>query len=148
MSDAKRPHMSSSKPYLMNALYQWIVDNQCTPYVLVDAFAAGVEVPQDFVKDGQIVLNIAPQAVVQLSIDNQGIKFNARFAGIPVDIRAPLSAILGIYAKENGQGMMFDVDSVPDPSPDDSPPKGPKLVSTTKDSGKGSDKQPSLRVVK
>lgn len=145
MSDSKKPAMSSSKPYLVNALYQWIVDNNCTPYVLVDAYQQGVEVPQDFVKDGQIVLNVSPNAVVQLSIDNQGMRFNARFAGIPTDVFAPLSAILGIYAKENGQGMMFEAGG--GPSPEDEPPRGPKLVSR-QDKASSSEQKPSLRVVK
>jgi len=145
MSDIKKPAMSSSKPYLINALYQWIVDNKCTPYVLVDAYRPGVEVPQDFVKEGQIVLNVAPQAVMQLSIDNQGIRFNARFSGIPMDVYAPLSAILGIYAKENGQGMMFDAGQ--DPSPSDEPPRGPKLVSSHQKEG-ASEQKPSLHIVK
>lgn len=145
MSDSKNSKMSSSKPYLINGLYQWIVDNQCTPYVLVNAYIPGVEVPQDFVKDGQIVLNVAPQAVVHFSIDKKGMRFNARFAGIPTDIFAPLHSILGIYAKENGQGMMFEEE--PNHSPDDDPPKKPKLVSNQKKETQDSDK-PSLRIVK
>lgn len=145
MSDTKKPAMSSSKPYLVNALYQWIVDNNCTPYVLVDAYQQGVEVPQEFVKDGQIVLNVSPQAVVHLTIDNQGMRFNARFSGIPMDVLAPLPAILGIYAKENGQGMMFDPSS--GPTPENDPPRGPKLVSKQDKAG-GSEQKPSLRVVK
>ena len=136
--------MSSSKPYLLNALYEWIVDNRCTPYVLVDVYFAGVEVPQEFVRDGQIVLNIAPQAVMGLTIDNKGMQFNARFSGIPMDIYAPQAAILGIYAKENGQGMMFETE---EPSPEDDPPKKPRLISSgNKDSSSGD--KPSLRVVK
>lgn len=128
---------------MLNALYEWIVDNRCTPYVLVDAYIAGVEVPQEFVRDGQIVLNIAPQAVMGLTIDRQGMRFNARFGGIPMDIFAPLSAILGIYAKENGQGMMFDEE----PNPEGDPPDKPRLISSGKKEGGDSDK-PSLRVVK
>ncbi len=143
MNDTPSSRMSSSKPYLMNALYQWIVDNRCTPYVLVDAFVPGVEVPQEYVRDGQIVLNIAPQAVMGLVIDKRGMRFNARFGGIPMDISAPLRAILGIYAKENGQGMMFDED----PSPEDDPPDKPRLVSSSRKDNDGADK-PSLRVVK
>ena len=143
MSEFKSSKMSPSKPYLMNGLYQWIVDNRCTPYVLVDAFVSGVEVPQEHVRDGQIVLNIAPQAVMELVIDKRGMRFNARFGGIPMDIWAPLHSILGIYAKENGQGMMFDEE----PAPDDEPPKKPKLVSSSHKESTTSDK-PSLRVVK
>ncbi len=133
--------MTSSKPYLLNAIYQWIVDNDCTPYVLVNAYAPDVEVPMDFAKDGQIVLNVAPQAVVSLLIDDTGMSFNARFGGIPKDIFVPVAAILGIYAKENGQGMMFDEEPEPDPEPGH---KKPTLVS---DRNKNPEK-PSLRVVK
>ncbi len=145
MTDSKTPVMSSSKSYLVSALYQWIVDNDCTPYVLVDAYVRGVEVPQDYVKDGQIVLNIAPSAIGNLSVDKQGLSFNARFGGIPMDIFAPMKAVLGIYARENGQGMMFEPESEPDPV--EPPPSGPKLVSNTKTEPSTS-KKPGLRVVK
>lgn len=100
--------MTSSRPYLIRALYEWILDNKCTPYVLVDAHLPGVDVPQQYVKDGQIVLNIAPTAVVDLHIGNDEMKFNARFSGVATDVQVPVSAALGIYARENGQGMLFD----------------------------------------
>jgi len=147
MADSKPPAMSSSKSYLVNALYQWIVDNHCTPYVLVDAYAANVEVPQDYVKDGQIVLNIAPSAIGDLLIDKKGVSFNARFGGIPMDIFAPMQSVLGIYARENGQGMMFEPEIENDPTTE--PPKGPgpKLVSNKKTDTSNAEK-PSLRVVK
>lgn len=147
MADSKPPAMSSSKSYLVNALYQWIVDNHCTPYVLVDAYAANVEVPQDYVKDGQIVLNIAPSAIGDLLIDKKGVSFNARFGGIPMDIFAPMQSVLGIYARENGQGMMFEPEI--ETSPPTEPPKGPgpKLVSSKKTDTSNAEK-PSLRVVK
>ncbi len=147
MADSKPPAMSSSKSYLVNALYQWIVDNHCTPYVLVDAYAANVEVPQDYVKDGQIVLNIAPSAIGDLLIDKKGVSFNARFGGIPMDIFAPMQSVLGIYARENGQGMMFEPEIENDPTTE--PPKGPgpKLVSSKKTDTSNAEK-PSLRVVK
>ena len=147
MTDSKKPVMSSSKSYLANALYQWIVDNDCSPYVLVNAYAPGVEVPQDYVKDGQIVLNVSPSAVAGLEIGRQGIRFNARFGGIPMDIFAPMNAILGIYARENGQGMMFEPETDPSPQPPEPPRQGPKLVSNQKKEKSGGDK-PSLRVIK
>lgn len=100
--------MTSSRPYLIRALYEWILDNKCTPYVLVDANFQGVDVPQQYVKDGQIVLNIAPTAVVDLDINNERMCFNARFSGVATDVMVPISAALGIYARENGQGMLFD----------------------------------------
>ena len=139
--------MTSSKSYLLNAMYEWILDNQCTPHVLVDAFFPGVEVPQQFVKDGQIVLNIAPQAVVGMAINKTDLRFTARFGGIPTNVVAPLPAILGIYTRENGQGMMFDPEP---PPPKDTPPtgptKGPTLVSSKRETSSG--EKPSLRVVK
>jgi len=128
--------MNSSRPYIMRALYEWIVDNDFTPYVLVDASMADVMVPQQFVKDNQIVLNISPDAVVDLSISNQAVAFNGRFGGVATDVFVPISAVVGIYARENGQGMVFDPEEVVSP-PDDTPPE----------SGKP-EKRPSLKIVK
>lgn len=131
--------MTSSRPYLIRALYEWIVDNQATPYILVDAYGKDVSVPQNFVnKDGQIVLNVSPTAVKDLHIGNEAVSFNARFGGVPTDIFIPCGSILGIYARENGQGMIFEPENDREPPPDgdggDSKPEGPK--------------RPSLRVVK
>jgi stringent starvation protein B len=111
--------MKTSRPYLVRALYDWIVDNGCTPYLLIDAHARGVEVPQQYVKDGQIVLNISPGAVANLLISNDDIRFRGRFGGIAVEILAPIGSVLGIYARENGQGMVFDPETTPPPPPDD-----------------------------
>lgn len=134
--------MTSSRPYMIRALYDWIVDNNCTPYILVDAMANGVEVPQQHVnKDGQIVLNISPTAVMALSLDNQGISFNARFGGIPTDIHVPARAVLGIYARENGQGMVFEPELEPEPTPPAPKVAKPKPV-------RKEPSRPSLRVVK
>ena len=136
--------MNSSRPYIIRALYDWILENQCTPYVLVDAFGEGVEVPQDHVKDGQIILNISPIAVQSVSISNEAIEFNGRFGGIPKKVLVPIKYILGIYAKENGQGMIFESDELPEP-PD--PPE--ELLNRKKkvSSNKGPTK-PSLKIVK
>ncbi|ACR11022.1 stringent starvation protein B, hypothetical [Teredinibacter turnerae T7901] len=129
--------MTSSRPYLIRALYEWIVDNDFTPHIVVNALAGGVEVPQKYVnKEGQIVLNIAPRAVASLELGNKAISFNARFGGIPTDIYVPCYAVLGIYARENGQGMMFDAEAPPEPEP------------TAPDGGGSDQKRPSLRVVK
>lgn len=116
--------MTPSRPYIMRALYEWIVDNDCTPYMLVDAAVDDVLVPQQFVKDGQIVLNISPGAVVELNIANDAVSFNGRFGGVAFDIYVPVSAVIGIYARENGQGMVFDAEdtSAGENPPDDSPP--------------------------
>jgi len=131
--------MTSSKPYFVRALYDWIVDNNCTPYLLVDATRAGVVVPQDYVKDGSIVLNIAPGAVVDFNMLDDAVCFNARFSGQPMDVWAPMSSVLGIYAKENGQGMMFD----PEPSP-----PSPSPEATGQGTRSETPKKPSLKVVK
>ncbi len=134
--------MTSSRPYMVRALYEWIVDNDYTPHIVVNAQAAGTAVPQQYVNnDGQIVLNIAPRAVATLELGNKAISFNARFGGIPTDIYVPCHAVLGIYARENGQGMMFDAEPQPDPEPDPGPEKKPKKEGT-------SERRASLRVVK
>ena len=124
--------MNSSRPYIIRAIYEWIVDNGCTPHLLVDVEIDGVEVPQAYVSDGQIVLNISPTAVVGLDMGNETVAFNGRFGGVATDITVPVRAILGIYARENGQGMVFDAAEEPDVPPE--PP-----------AGKG---RPSLKVVK
>ncbi|MEM6580318.1 MAG: ClpXP protease specificity-enhancing factor [Pseudomonadota bacterium] len=113
--------MTPSRPYIMRALYEWIVDNDCTPYVLVDADVSDVMVPQQFVKDGQIVLNISPGAVMDLNITNDAMAFNGRFGGVATDIYVPIAAVVGIYARENGQGMVFEQEDVT-PPPDEPPP--------------------------
>jgi stringent starvation protein B len=133
--------MTSSRPYIVRALYEWILDNDCTPYVLVNAEEGGVNVPRQYIKDGQIVLNISPAAVVDLVIDNESMLFNGRFGGIPIDVFVPMSAVMGIYARENGQGMVFDTEDGPLPEP---PPTEP---SPTRGGDPG-DKRPSLKVVK
>jgi stringent starvation protein B len=107
--------MKSSRPYLLRALYEWIADNHCTPYLVVNAEAPGTQVPQAYVKDGQIVLNIAPGAVAGLQMLNDYVMFSARFGGIPMEIEVPMAAVLGIYARENGQGMIFEPEDFPPP---------------------------------
>jgi stringent starvation protein B len=137
--------MTSHRPYLVRALNEWILENNCTPYILVNAYESGVQVPQSFVKDGQIVLNISPIAVQGLLISNEGIEFNGRFGGIPTRVYVPTAAIMGIYARENGQGMIFEADE-PVPEPPGDKPAQPK-AKTTSIIGKSKGK-PSLRVVK
>lgn len=101
--------MTSYRAYLIRSLNEWILDNGCTPYILVNALQDDVDVPQQYVKDGQIVLNISPSAVQGLHVNNDLLSFSARFAGRPTDVFVPVSAVMGIYARENGQGMVFDV---------------------------------------
>jgi stringent starvation protein B len=133
--------MTSNRPYLVRAMYEWIADNGLTPYLLVDAGVEGVNVPTQAVKDGRVVLNIAGRAVAQLELGNDEVRFMARFSGVSQSVRVPVAAILAIYAQETGQGMMLpqgDEDGTPPPS--DGP--GP---------GEGGDEPPKrshLRVVK
>ena len=95
--------MTSNKPYLIRALNEWILDNQMTPFLLVDA-NEGVEVPEQHIKDGKIILNVAPSAVQEITFEDEWIYFSARFSGQPFMINVPINAVLAIYAKENGQG--------------------------------------------
>lgn len=127
--------MTSNRPYLIRAIYEWLLDNELTPHLLVDANADGVEVPQEFVEDGRIVLNINPTAVGQLQLGNDLISFNARFGGRETSLLIPPDAVLGIYARENGRGMLFPEDEFEDGGDDDNPPEPPKG-------------RPSLKVVK
>ena len=99
--------MTSNQPYLLRAIHQWIIDNDFTPYLIVDANVANVEVPAQSVKDGQIVLNLAPQAVTNMLMDDVAVSFSARFSGVAQSIYIPIQAIRAIYANENGQGMVF-----------------------------------------
>lgn len=131
--------MTSQRPYLLRAMHDWILDNHLTPHILVDALQEGVRVPQEYVQDGQINLNIAPTAVRNLQLGNRDISFSARFRGVPMDVLVPVVAVLGIYARENGQGMSFT-------GFDDEPP-GP--AGGSDDSSRPSPRgKPSLRVVK
>jgi len=99
--------MTSNKPYLLRALNEWILDNGQTPHLIVDINARGLEVPEQAIQDGKLVLNIAPQATRHLEMGNESITFQARFAGSPFNIFLPIDAVMAIYARENGQGMMF-----------------------------------------
>jgi stringent starvation protein B len=141
--------MTSHRPYLVRALYEWILDNNCTPYILVNAHEAGVEVPQNFVKDGQIVLNISPVAVQGLLVANEGLEFHGRFGGIPMRVFVPIVAIMGIYAKENGQGMIFELGGDhPRPQPPAAVSGGAAGESAALPKDKPAPSRPSLRVVK
>lgn len=127
--------MTSNRPYLVRALYEWITDNNLTPHLLVNAELAGVDVPRQYVHEGRIVLNINPYAVRGLQLGNDRIEFSARFGGVSHLIRIPTAAVLAIYARENGQGMVFGEEPGGDGG-DDAP--------TTPQSGK----KPTLKVVK
>lgn len=133
--------MISNRPYLIRALYEWIVDNNLTPHMLVDTANETVEVPQAFVENGRIILNVSPEATHSLVLGNDAITFNARFSGTAMDVNVPVSSVLAIYARENGQGMMFgDQDETP---PDPDPGTG-----TEKPSAPAQVKRPNLKIVK
>ncbi|OEY70908.1 ClpXP protease specificity-enhancing factor [Rheinheimera salexigens] len=106
--------MTANRPYLLRAFYEWIVDNDCTPYLVVDAVAPGVKVPAQFIQNGQIVLNVLPSAVANLQLGNDAITFNARFGGQPFSLYIPTIAVLAIYAKENGAGTVFTLEEEED----------------------------------
>lgn len=99
--------MSSNKPYLLRALFDWIIDNNCTPYIIVDTTLPFVDVPKEYIEEDQIILNILPSATEHLVIANDWVSFSARFAGVKYDITIPIGAIIAIYAAENAQGMAF-----------------------------------------
>ena len=129
--------MTSNRPYLIRALYEWLVDNELTPYLLVDASRDAVHVPSRYVEEGRIVLNVSPSAVRDLNLGNELISFEARFGGTGFAISLPPDAVLGVYARENGKGMLFPDEEVAEPEPPQPEPPKP--------SGSG---RPSLKVVK
>ena len=137
--------MTSSRPYLVRAMYQWITDNGMTPHLLVDVSIDGVQVPAEHVQNGKIILNVAPMAIGSLILGDEEITFSARFSGKSMSLYIPIEAVLAVYAKENGQGMMFSEDdgAVSSDSDDDDldpdPGSGP---------GSSKAKRPSRRVVK
>lgn len=106
--------LSPRRPYLLRAFYEWLLDNQLTPHLVVDVTLPGVNVPMEYARDGQIVLNIAPRAVGNLELANDEVRFNARFGGVPRQVYVPLAAVLAIYARENGAGTMFEPESAYD----------------------------------
>jgi stringent starvation protein B len=119
--------MTSNRPYLVRAFYEWLVDNGQTPYLLVEVADSSVEVPQQFVEEGRITLNVGPSAVRHLELGNEYISFNARFEGKPMDVLFPTPSVLGIYAKESGSGMLFPeetTDETDGAEPELDPPRG------------------------
>ncbi len=122
--------MTSSKPYLVRALYEWILDNDSTPYILVDTSSTEVSIPAGIASDGKVVLNLAPRAIQNLEIANDYISFSARFSGVAEEIYCPMGSLLAIYARENGEGMMFPLDDDEQATGDsaaEDKPKGPTL---------------------
>lgn len=125
--------MTPSRPYLIRALYEWIIDNGQTPYILVNAEDDAVVVPQQFVEGGKIVLNINPTAVQNLQLGNQLVELDARFSGTPMHVSVPVMSVLAIYARENGKGMVFTDEEdggdepPPEAGPDDDKARRPQL---------------------
>ncbi|MGY0559127.1 MULTISPECIES: ClpXP protease specificity-enhancing factor [unclassified Luteimonas] len=120
------PAMTSHRPYLLRALYEWIADNGMTPHLLVDAEQPGVRVPLHSVKDGRVVLNVAERAVARLQMDNDSVRFSARFGGVSQPVDVPMAAVIAIYARETGQGMVLPEDvGGPQPGPEGVPPSSP-----------------------
>ncbi len=105
--------MTSNRPYLIRALFEWILDNHMTPHLLVDATHPQANVPRKFVEEGRIVLNISPSAIHGLVLGNDSISFSARFSGVPAQVELPPQAVLGLYARENGHGMIFPQEEEP-----------------------------------
>lgn len=150
--------MNSSRPYLIRALHEWLVDNQCTPHLLVISEYPGANLPEGFAQDGQIVLNVSPAAVRYLQMDNEAVSFEARFGGVPFQVYIPIAAVLAIYARENGQGMFFELEdelalpasdeaeptlAVVDSAADDMPPETSEASAAKPAKGR-----PTLTVVK
>ncbi len=135
--------MTSSKPYLLRAINEWILDCNLTPHVLASGQAPGIEVPPQAIQEGKVVLNISPSAVRDLVLDNEGVSFVARFGGVSQAVWLPMAAIEGIYARENGRGMVFaeEAEDLADPKDGPDEPDGSKQDNKQP-------KGPSLRVVK
>ena len=129
------------KPYLIRAVYDWCVNSDLTPYLLVNAELGDVIVPRQSVQEGRIVLNLRPQAVHNLALGDNYVEFNARFGGSPMHVKIPIKAVLAIYARENGQGMVFDGNEEGEPLP-------PEPTTTEPTETKPTKSRPVLKVVK
>ena len=123
--------MKPRRPYLLRAIHEWITDSLCTPHIVVDATVKGVEVPRQYVKDGKIVLNVSWNATANLRLGNDELTFSGRFGGTSMSLCIPIQAVLAIYARETGQGMIFtDEDAVEAPTPGSSTTTGEDSTST------------------
>lgn len=144
--------MTSTRPYLIRAFHDWILDNGMTPYLLVDVSVPGTRVPAAYVRDGRIVLNISPVAVGDLRLGLEETTFSARFGGVAQQICLPTLAIQAVYARENGQGMFFDKEEDDAAHPegvlvvDDSPSEPSPAASPA--TGQAASSRPSLKLVK
>jgi len=133
----------SRRPYLLRAMHEWMGDAGFTPHIIVDAARPGVDVPTGYIKDGKIVLNVSLNATQRLQLLNQSIEFEARFGGVVHHVHVPMAAVLGIYARETGEGMVFNENE-----PDEAPPPMPPSDTAGPGGGKGDAKRAKLTVVK
>lgn len=138
--------MKPRRPYLLRAMHEWISDSECTPHIVVDAGAAGVEVPRQYVRDGKIVLNVSWSATAQLVLGNDELRFSGRFGGVSMTVRVPVEAVLAIYARETGQGLVFpEGEDAPTPEP---PPASPQEAGGVDSRPKPAPGRAKLKVVK
>jgi stringent starvation protein B len=141
--------MTPNQPYLLRGIHEWILDNDLTPHILVDANQEKVLVPLQFVQDGKIVLNIAPHAISNMLLDNEAVSFSARFSGVVESIYIPVHAIRAIYASENGQGMVFPEEQSEDTDIEQSNTEASeKTDESAKTKTSSSKKAPFLKVIK
>lgn len=134
--------MTSNQPYMLRAFYEWIVDNNLTPYIVVDTNVPGTEVPLEHVRDGQIVLNVSPSACAQMQMGNVDITFEARFGGVPRSLNVPCHAVLAIYAKENGAGTVFNIEGELEQPEPPTAPVMPKAVDSPSKPAQDKTKEP------
>jgi stringent starvation protein B len=134
----------SRRPYLLRAMHEWISDSNQTPHIVVDASLEGVEVPRQYVQGGKIILNVSSNATSMLSLGNEVVRFRARFGAATYDVSVPIVAVLGIYARETGQGMIFSESDTPPQPP--TPPSEP--APTTTATGETKRSKPTLKVIK
>lgn len=140
--------LSSTRPYLVRAMHEWMTENNQTPLVVVDAEAEGVFVPLEHVKDGRIVLNVAWSATRDLQLGNDVVSFQARFGGVPHSVSMPIEAIRGIYARESGQGMVFQDEPEATENAGNSPIEAGQSIDAGPDDPEPRPNGPNLRVVK
>nr|VFK40428.1 MAG: stringent starvation protein B [Candidatus Kentron sp. TC]VFK41905.1 MAG: stringent starvation protein B [Candidatus Kentron sp. TC]VFK57669.1 MAG: stringent starvation protein B [Candidatus Kentron sp. TC] len=154
MHNSSIPPLIPTRPYLVRAMYEWIIDNDCTPFIVADATAEGARVPETYVNEGKIIFNIAPTAVKNLNLGNEEIVFSARFNGVPTRVSLPTESIQAIYMKENGAGMGFEAGSEPPSAAEEQEdileamPKKPPEEEEEPPPTPGKPSRPTLRIVK
>ena len=149
MSDSAStpPATLSRRPYLLRAMHEWMGDAGFTPHLIVDTRRDGVEVPTAYIKDDRIVLNVSPSATQRLVLGNERVEFDARFGGAVHHVVVPVGAVLGIYARETGEGMVFN-DVEPDVPPPSAGPSSEGAAATDKSAAGAKGRRARLTVVK